>query len=217
MEIATNSAPKLLFGDNVMDNIEAIDIRQRMQGHEDVEFEFLVREIENRSESPVSEDLSLIATRFDFDTVVRELDRTRQFIENDPEDAVTAACSLVEAMCRSILVELKLPLPKELSLKTLYRAVRDPLGLDPSQIELPEIVADDVKTILSNMAGMIDGIAALRTHAGDAHGRERGVRRIDARIARLAVNSASSVALFIIESWEKKFPHRDLQNYEQLH
>ncbi|MFZ2980673.1 MAG: abortive infection family protein [Sphingobium sp.] len=44
------------------------------------------------------------------------------------------------------------------------------------------------------------GIGALRTHGGDAHGREKGARRIDARIAHLALNAASSLALFLIET-----------------
>ena len=38
-------------------------------------------------------------------------------------------------------------------------------------------------------------IGALRTHAGDAHGRERGFRRIDVRIARLATFSQYRRAL----------------------
>ena len=49
-----------------------------------------------------------------------------------------------------------------------------------------------------------EGIGALRTHGGDAHGRERGHRRIDPRIARLAIHAASTVALFLIETWERK-------------
>jgi hypothetical protein len=53
------------------------------------------------------------------------------------------------------------------------------------------------------------GIGALRTHGGDAHGRERGFRRIDARIARLGINAAGSVALFFIETWEQQ-QHRAL-------
>jgi hypothetical protein len=44
----------------------------------------------------------------------------------------------------------------------------------------------------------------LRTHGGDAHGREKGFKRIDARIARLALNAASTIALFLIETWERK-------------
>jgi hypothetical protein len=47
--------------------------------------------------------------------------------------------------------------------------------------------------------------SALRTHAGDAHGREKGFARIDPRIARLAIHAASTVALFLIETWERKF------------
>ena len=43
----------------------------------------------------------------------------------------------------------------------------------------------------------------MRTHGGDAHGREKGFRRIDPRIARLAINAASSLALFLIETWER--------------
>src|SRR3546814_1269602 len=47
----------------------------------------------------------------DFDTVQMEIARALPNLESDPEDAVTAACSLIEAVCRSILVELKVPLP----------------------------------------------------------------------------------------------------------
>ena len=45
-------------------------------------------------------------------------------------------------------------------------------------------------------------IGALRTHGGDAHGREKGFKRLDARIARLSINAAGSLALFLIETWE---------------
>ena len=47
----------------------------------------------------------------DFDTVKRDLDRALASAESDPEDAVTAACSAVESVCRSILLELGEPLP----------------------------------------------------------------------------------------------------------
>lgn len=57
---------------------------------------------------------------------------------------------------------------------------------------------------------MIDGIGSLRTHVGDAHGREKGFVRIDARIARLAIHSASTVSLFIIETWQRRHPAKPL-------
>ena len=45
----------------------------------------------------------------DFDTVQLDISRALASAKDDPEDAVTAACSLIESVCRSILIELKLP------------------------------------------------------------------------------------------------------------
>ncbi len=47
----------------------------------------------------------------DFDTVQRDIERALSSVKSDPEDAVTSACSLIEAVCRSILIELSIPLP----------------------------------------------------------------------------------------------------------
>jgi len=57
---------------------------------------------------------------------------------------------------------------------------------------------------LSGLTTATEGIGALRTHGGDAHGRERGHCQIDSRIARLSIHAASTIALFLIETWERK-------------
>ncbi len=140
----------------------------------------------------------------DFGTVGQDLDRAIANAEIDPEDAVTAACATLEAVCRSILVELDLPLPPKKDVSSLVRAVQEPLGLSPGRQDLPDLVAADIRKVLSGLATAAEGIGALRTHGGDAHGRERGHRRVDARIARLAIHAASTLALFSIETWERK-------------
>jgi Abortive infection C-terminus len=147
--------------------------------------------------------ISKVAT-LDFDTVQIEIARALPSLSTDPEDAVTAACSLIEAVCRSILIELRLPLPPKKDIDGLLRAVQEPLGLSPGRTDLPTEVEQNVRQILGGLTSVAKGIGALRTHAGDAHGREKGFKRIDARIARLAINSASSIALFLIETWERK-------------
>lgn len=139
-----------------------------------------------------------------FDTVQVEVARAIQNATDDPEDSVTAACSLVEAVCRSILVEMSLPFPAKKDLDGLLRAIQEPLGLSPGRTDLPPEIEQDVRQILGGLTSTLKGVGALRTHGGDAHGREKGFRRIDARIARLAVNAASSAALFLIETWERK-------------
>lgn len=144
------------------------------------------------------------AAPLDFGTVSRDLDRAIENAERDPEDAVTAACATLEAVCRSILVELGLPLPAKKEISSLMRAVQEPLGLSPGRNDLPDLIVQDIRKVLSGITTTAEGIGALRTHGGDAHGRERGHRRIDPRIARLAIHASSTVALFLIETWELK-------------
>lgn len=157
--------------------------------------------------------IAKVAT-IDFDTVQIEIARALASLDSDPEDAVTAACSLIEAVCRSILVELTLPLPPKKDIDGLIRAVQEPLGLSPGRSDFTPEIEADIRQTLSGLTSVAKGIGALRTHGGDAHGREKGFRRIDARIARLALNSASSLALFLIETWERK-EHRVLPQHAE--
>lgn len=157
--------------------------------------------------------IAKVAT-IDFDTVQTEIARALVSLDSDPEDAVTAACSLIEAVCRSILVELTLPLPPKKDIDGLIRAVQEPLGLSPGRSNLASEIEADIRQTLSGLTSVAKGIGALRTHGGDAHGREKGARRIDARIARLALNAASSLALFLIETWERT-EHRALPQHAE--
>ena len=170
-----------------------------------------VRLVKVGTSVPAVENLADVLHTINFDTVRRDLDRALASAEADPEDAVTAACSILESLCRSVLCELELPLPAQLDIKGLYKAVREPLGLAPGREDVSPEIAADVREILGGLNSTIQGIGALRTHAGDAHGRERGFRRIDARIARLAIHAAAGAAMFIIETWQKKYPTKPLQ------
>lgn len=167
--------------------------------------------VDAQSNAPVVSALSEALAPINFDTVTRDLDRALANADDDPEDSVTSACSVIESVCRSIIVELGVPMPPKKDIQSLYKTVRDELGLNPGAAFRDEI-ADDVRTVLSGLASCVQGVGSLRTHGGDAHGRERGFsRRIDARIARLAIHSASAAALFLIETWQLKHPDIDLK------
>jgi hypothetical protein len=142
------------------------------------------------------------AATIGFDAVQLDIERALASAEDDPEEAVAAACSTIESVCRSILTELKLPLPAKTDIDGLVRAVQEPLGLSPARSDLPAEIAADVRQVLSGLTTTAKGIGALRAHAGDARYRERGSKRIDGRIARLAIHGASTLALFLIETWE---------------
>jgi hypothetical protein len=165
--------------------------------------------------TPVVEQLSGMVETVSFDTVRRDLDRALASIEADPEDAITAACSTIESVCRSILIELGEPLPVRKDVQGLFNAVRGPLGLSTDRSDLDPLITVDVRTTLGGLATVIQGVGALRTHAGDAHGRERGYARVDSRIGRLSIHAASTVALFLIETWQRKFPTRTLHRHDE--
>jgi hypothetical protein len=74
----------------------------------------------------VVDALGSAAAVIDFDTVNRDLDRALASADTDPEDAVTSACSVLESVCRSVLIELGLPLPSKKDIQGLYQAVRIP-------------------------------------------------------------------------------------------
>lgn len=165
--------------------------------------------------TPVIATLSGVAETISFDTVKLDLERALGSIDADPEDAITAACSTIESVCRSILIELGQPLPAKKDVSGLFNAVKQPLALSPDRSDLDPQIAADVRTTLGGLATVIQGVGALRTHAGDAHGRERGYARVDARIARLAIHAASTVALFLIETWQRKYPTRTLHRHDE--
>lgn len=170
--------------------------------------------VERQASNGIIEPFIAKVTTIDFDTVQTEIARAIASLDNDPEDAVTAACSLIEAVCRSIIVELELSFPAKKDIEGLTRAIQEPLGLSPGRSDFPPEIEIDIRQTLSGLISVVKGIGALRTHGGDAHGREKGFLRIDARIARLAVNAASSFSLFIIETWESK-EHRSLPKHTE--
>lgn len=180
-----------------------------IDNHKQLLDKLLARILEGKA-IPARAGLSRQVGVLNFDTVQRDIDRALEAAERDPESAVTSASSTLESVCRSILVELGRPLPAKRDIRTLFRDVAQCLGLGADRTDLNAAIAEDVKTILGGLANVAQGIGALRTKFGDAHGRERGYPRIDGRIADLAINAASTVSLFLIETWQKRFPNRQL-------
>jgi len=128
-----------------------------------------------------------------------EFSRALSNVESDPREAVSAASNILEALCKVYIGDEKLERPAKLDLKPVWAIVRKDLGFDPSLIE-----DQDLQTILSGLISVVEGIGALRTHASSAHGAGRKRYRLEPRHARLAIHAAHTVALFVLESWERK-------------
>ncbi len=82
----------------------------------------------------------------------------------DPGDAVTTACSLIESVRRSILIELGLPLPPKKDIDSLVCAVQAPLGLSPGRTDISAEIEADVRQVLSGLTSVAKEIGALHRH-----------------------------------------------------
>jgi len=120
---------------------------------------------------------------------------TLSSVESDPPGALTAACALLESLFKIHIEDHSLAMPERQTIKELWRPVRDHLGLDRRSV-----ADDDIKRVLSGLASIVDGIGSLRTHASSAHGRGRNQRRVESREARLTINAAYTLVVFIIET-----------------
>lgn len=134
----------------------------------------------------------------DLAAVDKEFERAMETIESDPPASLTAACAIIESLCKIYIEDRGLDLPKEQSIKPLWNIVKKDLGFDPSRIE-----DQDLLKILTGLNSIVDGLGALRTHAGSAHGRGKKIYKVQPRHARLAVHTAHTLATFVIETWEK--------------
>lgn len=90
-------------------------------------------------------------------------------------------------------------MPKKETISALWNVVKKHLGLDPRNIE-----DKDLNKIITGTGSIVEGLGALRTHAGSAHGRTNGTRyNLKPRHVRLAVHAAHTLVVFVLETWEE--------------
>jgi len=136
----------------------------------------------------------------EFQAVDDEFGRAVANLEADPPAALTAARAIMESIFKVYIAEKQLPMPKDASeIGSLWKIVREDIGLDPKKFQGDQ----DIRTILGALGAIVEGVAALRSRAGSAHGHATKYS-IAARHARLAVGAAHALVLFLIETWEDR-------------
>jgi len=156
--------------------------------------------ITSQSLASPSRTLEQLIKEHDIKAVEVEFERALKNVEANPREAVSAASNILESLCKVYIEESPiLEAPTKLDLKSVWSVVRKDLGFDPSLIE-----DQDLQKILTGLFSIIDGVASLRSHASSAHGAGAKSYKLEPRHARLAVHTAHTAALFIIETWQKK-------------
>jgi hypothetical protein len=121
--------------------------------------------------------------------VVRECWRKAvERVSTDPAGAITAARSLLEAVCKYVIEESGDTNDMSLELPRLHKKAAELLKLDPR----PE-VAESLRRVLQAGATIVDGLAHLRNKLGDAHGKGRHSPKPAKRHAEFAVMIAGAM------------------------
>ncbi|WP_333885432.1 abortive infection family protein [Sphingobium yanoikuyae] len=145
------------------------------------------------------DDIKAHALRFDAAHIADQIRRMEGSIVKDPALAIGTAKELVESCFKTILRERGIDYDKE-DLPQLGKKVFGALRLLPNDIPEAARGAKTIKTMLSNLATVVQGVAEIRSLYGTGHGRDGKVRGVTPRHARLAVGAASTLVNFAFES-----------------
>lgn len=135
-------------------------------------------------------------TQGDFSSVEREFERALANLNSDPHASITAASSIIESVCKTYIETHNLEMPSKQNIVPLWKSIQAHLGLNKNRN-----LGEDQYKIVQGLSSIVDGIGAFRTHIGSAHGRGLEPPNIVVAEARLAVNAANTLVIFIMERW----------------
>jgi hypothetical protein len=152
--------------------------------------------------SPSDDGISQALEAFDPGTVRARWTQTLDRRDTDPEGAITLARTLLEDVCKWIIVEAGESYEEKDDLPVLYRKLAKILNLAPDGHTEPIF-----KQILGSCQSVVESLGSLRNKIGDAH--SSGPNRVKpaARHAQLAVNLSGTMATFLVSTWEVRKPN----------
>ena len=154
------------------------------------------------------EDVEEVALRMDIIELSKHVERIRNGIKNDPEQALGSAKELLESVLKAI-VELEGERTSEDMHALLKKAWRK-LELDIRQND--SAGGATIRRTLNNLIQIVVGVAEVRNLYGTGHGRYKS-KELEIAHVRLIVNAAAAVATFLIEishERQKKASHDEL-------
>ena len=162
------------------------------------EFAPVLAMLEGGTAPPGDPTITEILTRLGWSEVESAWRKALERKASDPEGAITAARTLLETVCKHVLDEAEVNYDPKADLPDLYKATSKTFKLSSSQHT--EYI---FKQILGGCQSVVQGLGALRSKVGDAHGHGKKAVKPTSRHAELAVNLAGAMATFIAQTWKE--------------
>lgn len=150
----------------------------------------------SRGVAPGVAQLEEVLDRLSLQRSLEDFNRAMRQIDHDPEAAIASANSTLESIAKAILDRTGTPYPTNQETPALVKEALKVLRLSPEGQADPEL-----KRVVGGLVNAAAGIGVLRTRFSAAHGQTDSLPRLSAWHARLAVNAAASVGLFLVEVW----------------
>lgn len=134
--------------------------------------------------------------------VSQQINLMESSIENSPHISIGLAKELIETCCKSIFEERGEECNKDWDLTKLMKQTTKLLKLTPEDIPNEARAASSIKQILGSLCSVVQGIGEIRNEYGSGHGKNGNFKGLQPRHAKLAVGSASTLAVYLLETHE---------------
>lgn len=149
--------------------------------------------------SKIDKDICDVLEDFGDESLFKNWIKARALITTEPAESITRSSSFIESVCRSILSGLSKSIPQKQEMTKLINECVKALGLSEDLS-----AEEDLKKIVGGVKSICQGVGALRTHFGTVHGKSPGDYEVNEHYARLASNSAATVAMFLLQRFKEK-------------
>ena len=164
---------------------------------------FAYRALSNSGQRVVSRART-VTDALDAGAMAKAIERLERAIETDPALAIGTAKELVESCCKTILAKRGVEVGKSDDLGDLTKKLSKELRLVPEGITDETKGAENIRSVLRNLAQLTNHLAQLRGLYGTGHGRDGKHRGLQPRHARLAVASAVAFIDFVAETYKHR-------------
>ena len=149
--------------------------------------------------SPADAVIASSLANFDPDQIAARWQAAMDSRDTSPERAITLARTLLEDVCKWIIIDAGEKYGESDDLPLLYRQLAKLLKLAPDNH-----TEQVFKQILGSCQSVVESLGALRNKLGDAHSLGPLRARPLPRHAALAVTLAGGMATFLVETWQAR-------------
>lgn len=143
-----------------------------------------------------------IINKLSSEYVMQHITAMEASIESSPHIAIGLSKELIETVLKNIIIEGGIAFDENWNMQQLLKETTKLLNLVPKDIPDDKKGADKIRQILGSLGSIVAGIAELRNDYGSGHGKDNSFHGLQSRHAKLAVGSASTLAVFLLETWE---------------